>query len=189
MPAPTGPTGPTGPAERLARLQAGAPIDGVLDLFDSLPAVEVEEMTGAWRGCGLPTGHRLDGVLERAGWRGKRFASPDDVDPLVMDGPRGTFALDPRFVPMRLVLRAAPLLRRSLVARAGRAVLPALSTSRPGARLRPVEYRGVVTATMTYDAQPVDDHFRRVDTDTLLGLMELRGDAAPFAFTLHRERA
>lgn len=178
-----------GPAARLTRLQDGAHVADVLDLFDTLPAVAVDEMTGTWRGRGLPTGHRLDGLLERAGWHGKRFTSPDDVDPLVMDGPRGTYTLDPRFVPMALVLRAAPLLRRPLVARAGRAVLPALATTRPGARLRAVEHRGVVTATMTYDAQPVDDHFRRVDADTLLGLMELRGDGAPFAFVLRRERA
>ena len=34
-----------------------------------------------------------------------------------------------------------------------------------------VEFRGEVTATMVYDGQPVLDHFKRVDTNTLLGVM------------------
>ncbi|KAA6224029.1 DUF4334 domain-containing protein [Streptomyces albofaciens JCM 4342] len=34
-----------------------------------------------------------------------------------------------------------------------------------------VEFRGEATATMVYDGQPVLDHFKRVDGDTLLGVM------------------
>ena len=49
-----------------------------------------------------------------------------------------------------------------------------------------VEHRGIVTATMTYDALPVNDHFRRVDEDTLLAVMDLRG-SPPFLFLLRRE--
>lgn len=39
------------------------------------------------------------------------------------------------------------------------------------ASLWPVEFRGEVTATMVYDGQPVFDHFKRVDDDTVMGLM------------------
>jgi hypothetical protein len=48
-----------------------------------------------------------------------------------------------------------------------------------------IEHRGVVTATMSYDALPINDHFRRVDDATLLGVMDLRG-APPFFFVLRR---
>jgi Domain of unknown function (DUF4334) len=33
---------------------------------------------------------------------------------------------------------------------------------------------GVVTATMSYDALPINDHFRRVDADTVIGVMDVR---------------
>jgi hypothetical protein len=50
------------------------------------------------------------------------------------------------------------------------------------------EFRGVVTATMCYDALPIHDAFRRIDDDTRLGVMDLRG-APPFVFVLERDRA
>lgn len=34
-----------------------------------------------------------------------------------------------------------------------------------------VEFRGEVTATMVYDGRPVFDHFKRVDENTLMGVM------------------
>ncbi|MGB3440409.1 MAG: DUF4334 domain-containing protein [Actinophytocola sp.] len=39
------------------------------------------------------------------------------------------------------------------------------------ASLWQVEFRGEVTATMVYDGMPVFDHFKRVDDDTLMGVM------------------
>lgn len=56
------------------------------------------------------------------------------------------------------------------------------------ARVRAVEHRGVVTATMLYDVHPVLDHFRLVDDETLLGLMDRKGDEAELAFLLRRLR-
>ena len=57
------------------------------------------------------------------------------------------------------------------------------------ARLRRVEYRDVVSATMIYDRHPILDHFRRVDADTVLGLMDRKGEDRPLAFILRREPA
>jgi len=39
-------------------------------------------------------------------------------------------------------------------------LLPLLATRRPRARLRPVEYRGVTSAAMSYDQLPIIDVFR-----------------------------
>jgi Domain of unknown function (DUF4334) len=66
-------------------------------------------------------------------------------------------------------------------------VRPLLYTHRPKARLRVLEHRGVATAAMVYDALPIIDVFRRVDPDTQLGLMDLRGLPAPFFFLLERD--
>lgn len=37
------------------------------------------------------------------------------------------------------------------------------------------EFRGEVVATMVYDGQPVHDHFKRVDDNTVLGIMNGKG--------------
>lgn len=60
-------------------------------------------------------------------------------------------------------------------------------TKEPKARLRMTEYRGVVSATMIYDALPIHDVFRRVDDETVIGAMDLRGHDRPYFFFLRRE--
>jgi len=55
------------------------------------------------------------------------------------------------------------------------------------ARLRRIEYRGVVSTAMIYDRLPIIDHFRAIDDDTLMGLMETRGRRGA-AFYLMRKK-
>ena len=62
-----------------------------------------------------------------------------------------------------------------------------IATTKPHARLRLTEHRGVVSATMCYDALPVNDVFRKVDDQTLLAVMDLRGMERPFLFVFRRE--
>lgn len=175
--------------ERLERLEQGTTAGELLTFFDSLPAVSVGQLAGSWQGSGIPTGHRLDGVLEAMGWHGKRFAGPEEAHPLLFDDGRGAVVpVNPTFAPMGLVLRAPGLARHPLTVRVFRLVLPLVRTRKPRARLRAMESRGVVTATMLYDALPINDAFRTVAPDTLLGLMDLRGMEDPFFFVLRRER-
>ncbi|HVV86716.1 MAG TPA: DUF4334 domain-containing protein [Kofleriaceae bacterium] len=175
---------------RLAALEHGTDSATALAFFDALPAVTIDEMLGAWRGSGLPTGHRLDGLLEKFGWHGKRFDSADLGHPLVFDRPGGgTVDLHPFFVPFGFVVRYPRLLGGDGAARAFRRLAPLLRTRTPRARLRMVEQRGVVSAAMIYDDLPICDAFRRVDADTRLGLMDARGMRKPFFFVLRREPA
>jgi len=51
--------------------------DDALALFDASSAVEPGFMIGTWRGAELPTGHRLDGLLEASGWWGKQFVDSE----------------------------------------------------------------------------------------------------------------
>ena len=167
-------TGPQALAAALARFDAGE-------------AVTCEELRGRWRGSAVPTGHPMDGLLETYCWWGKAFRSDDDVDPLLFVGRDGTVrALDPRRLPVGLGARGyAP--RSATLGRLSAWAHPLLATSRPRARLRSVEVRGVVSAAMVYDHLPIIDAFR-VDADaTVLGLMDRRGDARPFLFRLIRE--
>lgn len=173
---------------RLQALAEGTTAEEALSFYDSLPPVTTDQLVGSWRGRVLATGNPLDGLLAALGWRGKTFRGLDEVDPLVFDTADGTFALNADLVPIGAVLRLRGLLRRPAVARLMKPVMRLARTSRPKARLRMVEYRGVVTATMCYDRQPINDHFRLVDDDTVLGAMDLRGMAQPLLFVLRRER-
>ncbi|SDE02268.1 DUF4334 domain-containing protein [Rhodococcus tukisamuensis] len=40
-----------------------------------------------------------------------------------------------------------------------------------------IEFRGEVTATMVYDGKPIFDHFKRVDENTLMGIMNGKPEA------------
>ena len=172
---------------RLRELQRGTTIEAALAFYDTLEPVGVEEMIGSWRGEGLPTGNPFDGLLERFGWYGKRFDGPDQAHPLVFNAGAGrTMSLNPAFVPIAALIRYQWLLRAPFVPRLFCVLRPLLATPRPKARLRLTAYRGVVTATMCYDALPIADAFRKVDDDTVVGAMDLRGLEAPFLFVLRR---
>lgn len=179
--------GPPSAADQLCRLSAGTSTTAALDYFDSLPPVTIQEMLGAWRGRGLDTGHVFDGLLERFGWHGKRFEGPEQVHPLVFDAQGGVFNVNPALMPVPLMLRFSSVLHRPIVARVFRPLSRLARTAAPRARLRMTVYRGVVTATMCYDALPIHDVFRKVDESTLLGAMDMRGLENPFMFILERE--
>lgn len=62
--------------------------------------------------------------------------------------------------------------------------------SRGGASLWDIEFRGEVTATMVYDGQPIFDHFKQVDGNTLMGIMNgkrQRNGAGFLYFILERD--
>ena len=171
----------------LASLEPACSREDALAFFDSLPAVRAEELTGRWHGRELRTEHPMDGLLEASGWYGKQFDGVDAVHPLLFTGFRGRiFAADPRRVPLGLVDKVPA----SVVARGRgmvKALKPVLRTRRPRAQLRNLEHRGVVTASMIYDHLPIIDSFRRVDADTLLGVMDLQGSEQPYFFVLARD--
>ncbi|MGN2637244.1 DUF4334 domain-containing protein [Nocardia takedensis] len=174
-------------AELAALQSSGCTPEQAWALFDSLPAAPVAEIvTGRWKGSEIETGHPFDGVLGASGWWGKQFDSADFVHPLLFsDGTGKIFAVDPRRVPLSLTDKI-PLPGVRAVRRSLRVVGPALRTKRPTARLRSIEHRGVVTAAMVYDHLPIIDHFRRVDADTLFGVMDMRGLREPYFFVLRR---
>jgi hypothetical protein len=174
---------------RLTELAAGADRAEIMEFYDSLAAVQIEQMIGSWRGAGLPTGHVFDGLLEQFGWHGKRLDSPEDAHPLVFRGETGRlFSIDPSRIPMSLLMDHIDLARSSFGAGFFRLSSRMFATDKPKARLRMTQYRGVVSATMIYDALPINDVFRAVGPDTLVGAMDMRGVDQPFMFLLQRER-
>jgi hypothetical protein len=168
----------------------GAPCDEceAFRRFDGLAVVEPERMIGRWQGRSCPTGHPFDGLLERLGWYGKSFLSPDRAHPLLFEtAARGLVALDPAWLPVGVAKRWPALARSAPVRAAFAAARPLLATTRPAASLRRVRHRGVTTAAMVYERKPIIDYFRGVGADTLLGVMEAPGER-PYFFLLVRER-
>jgi|AntRauMFilla1563_2_1112583.scaffolds.fasta_scaffold08494_2 hypothetical protein len=171
----------------LARLERGATLDETLAYFDTLAPAALSDMVGAWRGTGIPTGGPFDGLLENVGWHGKRFDSVDDGHPLVFaDGRQRLVSINPGRMPISLAARHGQHFLGPVTRIAFRMLRPVLVTRRPRARLRSVEYRGVVTAAMSYDQLPIIDVFRSVDADTLMGAMDMRGLKQPYLFVLRR---
>lgn len=173
--------------DELRALEKGCTTDEALSFFDGLEPIVLERMWGRWKGSELRTGHPLEGLLEPYGWYGKEFVDAETVHPLIFqDAKGGLFKVDPRKVPMAV----APKMPRAgggLIRQALSALEPIMGTDKPRARLRNLEYRGKVSATMIYDHLPIQDVFRRVDDDTVLGVMDQRGDDRPYFFVLRRD--
>jgi len=160
--------------------------DEVLDLFDDLEPVDVAFMMGRWRGYEITTGHPQDGILEVTRWYGKEFEDAETVHPLLHQNARGDlFRVRPRPTLVYLSLRL-PILTSKALRPLALLMTALLLTRQSQARLRMVEYRGKVSATMIYDSLPINDHFHRIDENTVLGLMDFKGIASPFPFVLER---
>jgi hypothetical protein len=165
------------------------PPEAALARFDALYTVAPEAMLGRWRGRGLATGHPFDGLLEALGWYGKDFVSTAEVHPLLFDLGGRVVALDPALMPATLAWRRPWIAPRSAAARRiFRMIAPGLAARGPGARLEARAFRGRTSAAMVYLRQPITDHFRSVDGDRMLGLMEMRGMDRPYFFLLDRDR-
>jgi hypothetical protein len=117
-------------------------------LWADLAPLGVQEILGPWRGGDFATGHVASTVLEKVRWHGKRFDGPLAAVPLVCRGEDGE------------------LYSHKQAGGGGEA------------SLWEVGFRGEVTATMVYDRMPVFDHFKRVDDDTLMGIMSGKLEAA-----------
>ncbi|MGV9711974.1 DUF4334 domain-containing protein [Gordonia sp. NPDC003424] len=160
-----------------------------LELFDGCGSVEPQAMIGTWHGAELPTGHPIDGLLAASGWWGKQFVDGETVHPLLFPTRDGT-ALWP--MNPRAAFRGVPLARFPMLTRisyrtpitATRALTQAHSSK---ARLRTTRYRGVDTATMVYDQLPINDVFRRLSDDAVIGAMDMKGSPAPYFFLLQRD--
>ena len=177
-----------GNVEQLAELERDATRECALKLYDSLPAAPLSLLYGRWRGTELPTGHPMDGLLTRLHWYGKSFDSDEDVQALLFQRGDGSIAaVDPSLIPLALFARFPQLMHWRLTSALFPLYRPLAAACHPTARLRLMEHRGVVTASMIYDKQPIMDSFRRVDDNTLLGVMDYRALPQPYFFVLRRQ--
>lgn len=157
-----------------------------LQLFDSLETVSLDFMLGRWQGSGLQTNHPMDGLLELSNWYGKEFINSETVHPLLfLDSQGKIFKVAPNPTAMNWVWKL-PFLKNESLKPLLILTNSLLKTETSQARLRMMEYRGKVSATMLYDYLPINDSFRKVDDNTVLGIMDFKNLPQPFFFVLKR---
>ncbi len=161
-------------------------VEAAKKVFDELEPVGLEFMYGQWYGWECLTGHPMEGMLEASGWYGKWFESAEHVHPLLLwnSGKRSLYAVNPGlvFVFTRLHLPKGIIKLMSSFAK------PFVQTRRSRARLRMMEFRGKVSATMCYDQLPIHDVFRKVDEQTVMGWMDNKADQQPYFFFLRKAK-
>lgn len=138
----------------------------LLDLFSQLEPVSVDSMIGLWRVAAF--GRSPDDPI----------AVPPDPGPLPQREGLGMRKLYGK----RFVTRddAEPIVCRaedgSLVASVDFGV----------ARLRELSFRGTSSAGMVYDTQPWIDYFRKLDDDTLVAMIDMKGTPMGIGFFMLR---
>lgn len=149
------------------------------EIFDSLEPTDIDFLIGTWRGAEFPSGHPGDNLLAASGWYGKQFKDQNTVAPLLYCSAdrKSFFSADP--------VAKAEATRRGITNISS--VRAEVETDRPSARMRLIEYRGVVTVAMIYDQRPIIDYFRKVDANTVLGAMDMRDDDMTYFFVLRRD--
>ncbi|QUS60858.1 DUF4334 domain-containing protein [Synechocystis sp. PCC 7338] len=157
-----------------------------LSFYDSLEPVDLAFMMGRWQGKGISTNHPMDGILEIICWYGKEFIDSETVHPLLFQNHQGEiFKLKPDPTVMALSLRFH-IARYPWIAPGLRWFNRFFKTEISQARLRMMENRGAVTATMVYDYLPINDSFKKIDDNSVFGLMDYKLIPQPFFFLLQR---
>jgi hypothetical protein len=168
-------------------LEAGkTTTETALQLFDALEPVSLDFMIGRWQGSGIDTNHPMDGLLEASNWYGKEFIDSENVHPLLfLDSQGKVFKVAPNPTAMNWVLKL-PILKNDSLKPLLMLTNSLLKTEKSQARLRMMEHRGQVSATMVYDYLPINDSFRKVDENTVFGIMDFKKSSQPFFFVLKR---
>ena len=140
--------------------------------YDQLESVELAMMQGLWKGKELHTGHPMEGLLGICRWYGKKFDDKENIYPLVFETDKHKlYYANPRMMSLNVPFEKIP---KSIISGLFKIVYPFIGTKKSKARLRMIEYRGKVSASMVYDQLPIIDIFRKVDDNTVIGIMDMK---------------
>lgn len=161
-----------------------ATAEEALEVFDGLAIVPKDFMIGRWKGFEIETNHQMDGLLGPSGWYGKLFIDSEKVHPLLFYSRQKTelYSVNPRLIPLHVKFPKWDAIGTIMTL-----LKPVLQTRKTSARLRMVEYRNRVTATMCYDEKAILDHFAIIDENRVMGVMDLKGVPEPYIFILERD--
>jgi hypothetical protein len=154
--------------------------------FDKLEPVALSMMQGLWKGKELLAGHPMEGVLDACKWYGKRFDNVENVYPLVFKtGNHKLYFGNPRLMPLNVPFEK---IHKGIISILFSIIHSFISTKKSKARLRMVEYRGKVSASMLYDQLAIIDIFRKVDDNTVMGVMDFKESSSSesYFFVLYK---
>ena len=147
----------------------------ILKFYDTLDIVELDMMNGVWRGSEIPSNHPMYGALENFNWYGKEFEDEDNVHPLLFENKKGDiYKISPSKLLIGTDLNIA-LSRNKIVQKIFPIFKGIFKTKKSQARIRMVKYRGKLSAAMLYDRVPIIDVFRKIDENTVIGVMDFKG--------------
>ena len=153
-------------------LAKGMTQEAAFSFFDELEPVELSMMQGLWKGKELRAGHPMEGLLEACKWYGKKFNNEENVHPLVFEtGTHKLYYGNPGLLPLNAPYAKIP---KSVISMLFSIVHPFIITKKSKARLRMIEYRGKLSASMLYDQLAIIDVFRKVDDNTVMGVMDFK---------------
>ncbi|MBM7541837.1 DUF4334 domain-containing protein [Amphibacillus cookii] len=153
-------------------IEQGATQQEAFAWFDQLETVNSADILGLWKGIEIKTGHPLEGVLSASNWFGKRFINEEQVYPLVCLKNDGTlYNVNPWLLPLDLPIDKLPSISIKLGMKLFR---PLLATDKSSARIRMTNYRDKTSASLIYDDKAIIDVFRKIDNQTLLGVMDFK---------------
>ncbi|KAA1039599.1 DUF4334 domain-containing protein [Macrococcus equipercicus] len=141
--------------------------------FDSLEPISTHMIYGLWRGEEVNTPHPMTSLLKKANWYGKYFQDDNNVTPIVMQDKNGElFAANPGILPLKAPLKLVKLLSKGFFDMSVTLIKPLFKTKSSKARLRMMDYNGTPTAAMIYDQKPLIDYLKKIDDNTLLGMVD-----------------
>lgn len=183
--------------ELKALLKIGMTQEDAFVFYDKLEPVDNAMMFGKWRGKEAPSNHPMDGMLTICPWHGKQFVDEETVHPLVFKAKNGNLFY---FNPDKVLKYYNKIIKLEIVNKLLNSqksfdphkldwLYKRFKTKESKARLRQVKYRGKVSAAMVYDGVPIIDNFRKLDEDTVFGVMDIKGDLNQmgYFFILKRE--
>ena len=178
-----------------------------LEFYSMLqPISDIDMICGnRWKGNVIKTNHPMDWMLQAMDWYGKEFVSKETVHPLLFrhnnyyhdDDTSSDNDTDDSFyyvasnVTATKMMMKMPFLQDTKWKWLLRLTTTSLKTNESQARLRLVEDMcGKSTVTMIYDYLPTMDHFRLIDKDTIMGVMDSKSTSTEgyCFFTLKREK-
>lgn len=160
--------------------------EDAFSFFDELETVELSMMQGLWKGKELRAGHPMEGLLGACKWYGKKFNNAESVHPLVFEtGTHKLYFGNPRLLPLNAHYEKIP---KSIISIFFSIVHSLISTKKSKARLRMVKYRGKVSASMLYDQLAIIDIFRKIDENTVIGVMDFKQSLSSKSYFFVLER-
>lgn len=160
--------------------------DELYAYFDSLQPFDMANLRGKWEGVDLDTNHHLNLLLTYCDWYGKDFIDEQNVDGLIFREKLTSdrcFRVDPKLFPIGTRFFPNHYITRVVFT----FISKFIQTQKSTAKLEMIEYRGKRSASVVYNDIKMVDYYRKIDSRTILGVIESKAYKDPFFYVLQKD--